>query len=200
MGLEGGQDHQRVASQECRTQQFCYCRHGLRGLVCCGLCTGCPITRYGQWSPSGEHLWTLGWPKSPASVSAQAGPFPGIGNPLPHQPPTRSVAPTLGWGEGVAPPNRKEVQRQHCSCSHLLCRYKLACLEAPDPKRPQMAGFASTPTLPTTQECEIAANKSLIQIRKRAAPSAWELVPACSGLFCLLAAPQVLSQPHSPLD
>lgn len=47
-----------------------------------------------------------------------------------------------------------------------------------------MARLRAPLLLPTTQECEIAANKSLIQIRKRAALSAGKCVP--SGMFGVL--------------
>lgn len=68
------------------------------------------------------------------------------------------------------------VQGKCPSHLHLFSRYKLTHLRIPDPERPQMSGF-SAPPLPITQECEIPANKSLIQIRKRVALSAQECVP-----------------------
>lgn len=72
-------------------------------------------------------------------------------------------------------PNRGS--RKNTPYSHLFSRYKLAHLTTPDSNRPQMVGFRAPPLLPTTQECEIPANKSLIQIRKRVALSACECVP-----------------------
>lgn len=69
------------------------------------------------------------------------------------------------------------VQGKCPSHPHLFSRYKLAHLRIPHPERPQMSGFSAPPLLPTTQECEIPANKSLIQIRKQVALSAQECVP-----------------------
>lgn len=66
-------------------------------------------------------------------------------------------------------------------------KYPLTPVTSPElrtPKGPRWQDLEPPLLLPTTQECELAANKSLIQIRKRAALSAGECVP--QGMFGVL--------------